>query len=133
IPGGTKTLIPVFPNYYAASGSNKVINLSFQVQAGDQINVNAVNTVVYGQGTLGSNQLSMSSIQVGVNGQQIGRGIYGQFTSPQAGALSISFDTQALIGNGWSYSYYQIYFPSNGGVTIGRCVNTSGQPMNCPY
>ncbi|NDG85828.1 MAG: hypothetical protein EBX52_12440 [Proteobacteria bacterium] len=132
VTGGTKTIIPVAGGTMSA-GSNKSIVAGFQVQAGDQINVNASGGYAYGvSGTFISygNSLYLSSINVNVNGSLVGSGLYANYTAPQSGTMQVTFDATG----GWSSNYatYQVYLPYQA-ITIGRCRDTNNQPMACPY
>ena len=130
VPGGTKTMIVLLQGP-ASTSSNKVFSQTYQVLANDQIYVNAMNVPVMGMGNLGYNQLQLSHLNVMVNGTSLGNAPYGQYTVSTPGTLTLSFDTMGLIGNGWSYSYFQMNFGS-GGVAIGRCTSTAGASMPCP-
>ncbi len=131
VPGGTKQIIPVVSGS-AYSGSDKVIQQAVSVAVNDQINVYAMGAMVTGRGSLGYNQGQLTSFTVSLNGAVLGNSPTGQYTAQTAGTLGLSFGWNALIGSGWTYSTFQVDFPMNGGIWIGRCTNTSGQSMVCP-
>ena len=133
INGGTRTIIPVVGGY-ATANSSKVLSVAAQVQAGDVIMVNGSNSYAYGitSGFPVQNSFWLTNLTVKVNGAVVGSGLYGNFTSNQSGTLSVSFDAQTSIGNGWNYSTFQVYFGYNGGLSIARCRDTNNNPMTCP-
>jgi len=132
VAGGTKTVIQVAGGTMN-TGSNKAIVSGFQVQAGDQIVVNASGGYAYGvSGTFISygNSLYLNSINVNVNGSLLGSGLYGSYTASQSGTMQVTFDASG----GWSSNYatYQVYLPYQA-ISIARCRDTNNQPMTCPY
>jgi hypothetical protein len=106
-----------------------------QVQAGDQIVVNAANNIVYARkivgGILNINvQSQMTALHVSINNQLIGSGVAAQYNVSQAGTLKLGFNylTQSL----YNESDMQFQIQIMGGVYIGRCKDNAGQPMTCP-
>ena len=133
IAGGTLTVIPVVGGY-ATANSSKVLSVAAQVQAGDVIKVNGSSSYAYGitSGFPVQNSFWLTNLTVKVDGAVVGTGLYGNFTSNQSGTLSVSFDAQTTIGNGWNYSSFQVYFGYGGGLSVVRCRDTNNQPMTCP-
>jgi hypothetical protein len=134
VPGGTKTLTPVINGGAMVYGSQNFSETA-QVQAGDQIVVNAASNVVYARKIIGgilniNVQSQMTALNVSINNQVVGSGLAAQYNVSQAGTLKLSFNylTQSL----YNESDMQFQIQMMGGVFIGRCKDTAGQPMTCP-
>ena len=130
IPGGTRTTTWVLYGQ-AYSGSDKTFQVSSQVQPMDQVKWYVQGASVFAQGIAGGSSLVLNQFNVKVNGAVIGSGMSAAQTVNQAGTLTISFDAfgSGMFGNN---ATYLVSFPYSAGVVINRCVNTSGQPMQCP-
>ncbi len=152
VPGGTKSITPIVYGTIQVSGTQNLPQ-TIQVQAGDQIIVNANGAQVTGNkissilgGVIPTNSQEsgyMSALQVAVNGQILGTGTSAQYTVAQSGTVSLAFDWQPLISMGTSNVNFAVSFNSAqsvytgggllyGGVYLGRCTSTAGQAMNCP-
>jgi hypothetical protein len=133
VPGGTKTLTPVLNGGALVYGSQNFSETA-QVQAGDQIVVNAANNVVYARkivgGVLNINvQSTLKALNVSINDQLVGSGLAAQYNVSQAGTLKLSFN---YLTESW-YNERDMQFQiMMGGVFIGRCKDNAGQPMTCP-
>jgi hypothetical protein len=130
ISGGTRTTTWIlYGQTYA--GADKTFQISHQVQAMDQVKWFVQGAGVMAQGMFGGSTLPLSQFNVKVNNAPIGNGMTGAPTVSQAGTLTISFDAWGtnMFGNN---ATYLVSFPYGAGVVINRCVNTSGQPMQCP-
>jgi hypothetical protein len=134
VPGGTKTLTPVINGGAMVYGSQNFSETA-QVQAGDQIVVNAANNVLYARKIIGgilniNVQSSMTALHVSINNQLVGSGLAAQYNVSQAGTLKLSFNylTQSL----YNEKDMQFQIQMMGGVYIGRCKDNAGQPMTCP-
>ncbi len=129
--GGTMTVIPVAQGTMQAP-ANRVLVGGAQVQAGDQIRVNAYNAGIAGMSTgffQMSGSLYLTALRVSLNGTLLGASLNAQYSAPQSGTLQVSF-----TASGWptdNYDLYQVMLPQNA-VSIVRCRDAGNQPMTCP-